>query len=258
MALDFQAIGLMARSIDDVEMLLSAVAGPDARDPASLSLTHSSLPERCRIGWFDSVLEDGSDTEVSDSVREMAGALAEAGHQVARVPAPYDLNLLRSAWSVISAVGAARVAENHPDWSERLTAPMVALVEQGRGIPATHYVKALDRLQTFRAETSERWGDYDLILSPTTPAPAWPHGLEAPAVIGGVPGSSDLQHMFCGWVNAMGYGAISVPSRPHPDGRPIGVQLVARAPHWRDMMLVARRVEELSGWKLALPEIALK
>jgi outer membrane receptor protein involved in Fe transport len=123
----------------------------------------------------------------------------------------------------LTAAGAARLAARFPDrWRAEVTDTIRATAERGLALTAAEHVEALDALQAWRCDVTANWGDYDALLIPTGAAPAWKAEDEAP------PGLTPAtQGMFCGWVNAAGLAAISVPGLPHPDGRPIGVQLVA-------------------------------
>jgi aspartyl-tRNA(Asn)/glutamyl-tRNA(Gln) amidotransferase subunit A len=62
--------------------------------------------------------------------------------------------------------------------------------------------------------------------------------------------------MFCGWVNAAGLAAISVPGLPHPDGRPLGVQLVAPFGGDAVVLELARRLEVANPWSDRWPALA--
>jgi aspartyl-tRNA(Asn)/glutamyl-tRNA(Gln) amidotransferase subunit A len=258
MAVDFQAIGTFTRTVRDHALLLGAVAGPDARDPASLRLPPSApLGRPPRIGWFTAIGEEQADDAVAESVSAALRHLAGQGCDVVPCAAPFDLALLREVWGVLTAAGAARVARRFPEtWRTETTPVIAATVERGLALPATAYVEALDKLATFRAELSAGWGAYDALAMPTTPAPAWPADADAPAEIGGRTGNGATQGMFCGWVNAAGYPGISVPAAPHPDGRPIGLQLVA--PFGGDALLLdlAARLEAAAGWADRWPALA--
>jgi aspartyl-tRNA(Asn)/glutamyl-tRNA(Gln) amidotransferase subunit A len=47
-------------------------------------------------------------------------------------------------------------------------------------------------------------------------------------MVDGEPAVGDAVSAFTAWVNVIGYPGLSVPVTPYGDGRPIGVQLVAR------------------------------
>lgn len=230
MALDFQAVGVLGRSLEDMELLLSCVAGPDPRDPSSERVPALAAPDRpLRIGWCASIGEEGVDAEVAAAVAECAAVLERAGCEVARREAPFDLALVRKVWGTISAAGAARAAELHPDrWRAEASGAIAAAANRGLGLSALDYVRAMDGLAEIRAGVADAWGGMDLLLCPSAASPAWPLEEEFPRQVGGRPGHGMAQNIFATWVNAVGYPGLNVPVRPHADGRPRGVQLVGR------------------------------
>jgi aspartyl-tRNA(Asn)/glutamyl-tRNA(Gln) amidotransferase subunit A len=141
-------------------------------------------------------------------------------------------------------------------WKTLATSQIAGLVERGLAVPARAYVNALDRLQAFRAETSAHWGDFDALVLPVNPVPAWPVETDHPTEIDGKPVTPGAQGMLCGWVNAMGYAGLSVPGRPSADGRPIGIQLVAPAGADEIVIEIAQGLEEAAPWKDRWPRIA--
>ena len=259
MALDFQAIGLITRTARDLELLFGVVSGADVRDPISLHVTplrRQAKPRR--LGWFTSIGEESASAEVAASHAEALQRLEGLGYMVEPCPPPFDLTEIREIWDTITAVGAARAAARFGDsWKTLATSQIAGLVERGLAVPATAYVNALDRLQTFRAETSARWGDFDAIVLPVNPVPAWPVETEHPTEIDGKPITPGAQGMFCGWVNAMGYAGVSVPGRPSDDGRPIGIQLVAPAGADEVIIEIAQQLEEAAPWKDRWPALAI-
>jgi aspartyl-tRNA(Asn)/glutamyl-tRNA(Gln) amidotransferase subunit A len=257
MAIDFQAIGLTARTVGDLELLFAALSGPDQRDPVSLSASSfGTLHRPLRIGWFDRLGDEVPDDEVLSSHQQALQIFAALGHHVQVCAAPFDIARLRQIWDTISCVGAARVAMRYPDWQSRLTEPLAAIVERGAKRTANEYVEALDSLQEFRAETSFNWGDYDALVLPTAAGPAFPVELEHPVMIGGRPGSGGIQGMFCGWVNAVGYSGLSIPGAPHSDGRPIGIQLVSKPGGDEMLIALANSFEAQLPWAHRWPEFS--
>jgi aspartyl-tRNA(Asn)/glutamyl-tRNA(Gln) amidotransferase subunit A len=257
MAIDFQAIGLTARTVGDLDLLFGALSGPDRRDPVSLTASSSgTLSRPLRIGWFDQLGDDVPDDDVRSSHQQALTIFAALGHRVDACPPPFDIARLRQIWDTISSVGAARVALRYPDWQARVTEPLAAIVERGAKRMANDYVEALDLLQEFRAEISSNWGNFDVLVLPTAAGPAFPVELEHPAMIGGKTGSGGIQGMFCGWVNAVGYSGLSIPGHAHPDGRPIGIQLVARPGGDEVLIELARSFEAQSPWTDRWPALS--
>jgi aspartyl-tRNA(Asn)/glutamyl-tRNA(Gln) amidotransferase subunit A len=258
MALDFQAIGLAARTVRDLRLLCGAVAGPDVRDPASLHITpprRQATPRR--LGWFTRIGDEGASAEVAASHAEALERLKSLGYLVEPCPPPFDLAEIREIWDTLTAVGAARAAARFGDkWKTLATTQIAGFVERGLAVPATKYVNALDRLQSFRAETSARWGDFDALVLPVNPVPAWPVETDHPTEIDGKSVSPATQGMFCGWVNAMGYAGMSIPGRPSSGGLPIGIQLVTTAGADEVIVEIAQRVEDVAPWRDRWPLLA--
>jgi aspartyl-tRNA(Asn)/glutamyl-tRNA(Gln) amidotransferase subunit A len=257
MALDFQAIGLIARGMADIDILLAVMGGADRRDPTSINLPSLASPDRrLRIGWFTHIGDETVDAEVEAAHRQARELLVDLGHVVDECAPPFDIAELRTIWDALTPVGAARAAEPQARWQSDATEQIVGLTRLGLQTSAVHYVRMIDRLQAFRARASEQWGDFDVLLTPTTAAPAWPADLDAPTTIGGKPGNGDTQGMFCGWVNALGFSGLSVPGLPHPDGRPIGLQIVAPFGHDALALQVGRQLEAGAPWQARWPDIA--
>jgi aspartyl-tRNA(Asn)/glutamyl-tRNA(Gln) amidotransferase subunit A len=122
-------------------------------------------------------------------------------------------------------------------------AGLSAMAERGFALSAPAYVDALDALATWRCDLTASWGDYDALILPAAAAPAWRAEDEAPPGL-----TTATQGMLGAWVNAAGLSGISVPGRPHPDGRPIGVQIVAPFGHDAIVLEIAQRLETLAPW----------
>jgi aspartyl-tRNA(Asn)/glutamyl-tRNA(Gln) amidotransferase subunit A len=95
-----------------------------------------------------------------------------------------------------------------------------------------------------------------VLLTPTAATPAWNADLDCPPFIDGKAGSIATQHMFCGWVNVLGYSGLNVPGKPHPDGRPIGLQIVS--PYGNDSLAlqIGRELEARAPWRECWPAMA--
>lgn len=236
LALDFQVVGLLAAQLDDLQMAFDVVAGPDTRDIASfVTPSPASGPRNdgrimeLRVDWFDAIGGAPVDPVVATRVSETAERLARRGARVRQGAAPYDLELVRRVWATLTAAGAAHVVvARDPDGSCPLSIPVAALVSRGTQVGVGEYLSALDELRALRALIGRRWGHAEVLLMPTTAAPTWPVGEPHPAQIAGAPADARSQSVFTTWVNAVGLPALSIPAEPHPDGRPIGVQLVAK------------------------------
>ncbi|MCU1476309.1 MAG: amidase [Subtercola sp.] len=225
---DFQTIGLLTRTLDDLRLVYEATAGPDRRDAASFLVPLTAAEHPLRIGWFSHLDGEPIDDVVVQRVTEAAGLLGARGLRVDETRPPFDLAAVRSIWSVLTSVGVSNALESAPHPEEVLTGPVLEAARAAAGISAERYCQALIDVTRIRRDVSVAWGDIDVLVIPTTPTAAWAAEQPAPRLIGGEPAPGGAIGAFTSWVNVVGYPALNVPAAPYPDGRPIGIQLVAR------------------------------
>ena len=209
-------VGPVARSVDDLALLLRLLAGPDGRDggvpPVPLGDPAAVRLDGLRVAVFDAYDYATADADTARALAAGADALRERGAvvQQARPPAGgHDLTI--------------EVWRSYGD--------------------QTGLYGLLRRWDAFRAEMLA-WGErYELLLSPVFAGPAPLHGALAGAE-GVDPTSFTTPHSLTGWP------AATVRCGTSPDGLPIGLQLVAHP--WReDVALAAAKALEaaLGGWR---------
>ena len=84
------------------------------------------------------------------------------------------------------------------------------------------YGKAQQARRLIIEKTAEIFKNFDFILMPTAPGPAWPIGesLDDPIAM-------YLADIFTVHANLTGIPAISIPVQPTEDGLPLGIQFFA-------------------------------
>jgi amidase len=245
--------GPLARTVDDLALLLSVIAGPDDRVPTALGDPGSGFaapPEVPLAGLRVALSPDLGgllevDAEVRRVVEEAGSSLADAGAAVE--PASPDLaeaedtfRTLR-AWLFQAAFGA--LLAEHPD---AFKPSLADNIRAGEGLTGADVARAYEQ----RTALSERmrlfFTSYDVLVLPTSQVPPFPADQEYPHDINGRAMATYLDWMRSAYlITATGCPAISVPAGQTADGLPIGVQIVA--PFGADARLlgVARAFERL-------------
>src|SRR5690606_30285150 len=123
MALDFQVIGLLGKTVEDVELVFREVSGRDSRDILSEQVNIKHNDNRSlKIAWFSQFDDDDScDPEVADSLGFALDCLADEQHEIVNIKPPFSISELRGLWDILTSVGAARVAVEHDGWETKLT-----------------------------------------------------------------------------------------------------------------------------------------
>lgn len=267
-ASSFDCIGPIANTPDDAALLLEIMAGPDEFDStvSSQSVTpysQAQLPERpLRIAYLrDGVDSDAIDASIRKATQQRIDELRTAGHTVESI----DLSLLNSLLPTYYILTTAEASSNlsrfdgvRYGYRDTSATDLLSLYKKSRtaGFGAevrrrillgtfalsasyydAYYTKAQQVRRLIREETERLFTQYDFLLSPTTPTPAFALGEK----IGGRPEDDPLQmylaDIFTVQANVVGYPAISIPNGTDVAGLPIGLQLMA--PPFQEGSLIA-------------------
>ena len=234
--LDFSLdhMGPLARTAQDAAVALEALAGWDPRDDTSSRRPVSKyLPDAqpsiagVRIGVPENFYFQRVDPEVAAAVRrtiQEAEAL-EAQTVPVRVP---DIAALNAVSRVILLAEASAVMEPYMDRRGEIGADVLALLDQGRLLPATDYINAQRLRRVFMRDFAKLWGEVDCLITPTTPITAPRIGETAATIDGQTDDVRLASTRLVRGFNVVGLPAISVPCGLDSRGLPMGMQIVAR------------------------------
>jgi Asp-tRNA(Asn)/Glu-tRNA(Gln) amidotransferase A subunit family amidase len=215
-------LGLFARSIDDLELLLDTLAG---QRPAP----GSAGPPR--IAFARTARWQLVEPDAQGALEAAALALADAGAQVDELELSAELEALVDAQQTIMAVEvAANLAGEYDSNGDRMSAELSELIEEGRATERGDYEAALAAAERGAERLPTVFEAHDLLLTPAARGQA-PRGLDATG-----------DPVFCRAWTLLGTPAISVPGPLGADGLPIGVQLVAPPGREAELLAAARWV----------------
>jgi len=249
-------VGPMARTIDDVRLLLEVMAGADIGDPnghpvplRAVDYGLRTADSGLRVGFFE---DDGIvpvDADTRRAIRQAVAWLEDTGIAVEPFR-PDGLEEARELWweifgrasrLLLEPLVAGREAEVHPnlvqflDWTRRdppLTALRLLQVEIARDMLRTRVLRQMER--------------YPVLLCPVAPIPAFRHGEREWTIEGSRVHYLDAWR-YTAWFNLLQNPGVSVPVTTSAEGLPIGVQVVARP--WDELAAldIARVIEQSRG-----------
>src|SRR4029453_12407748 len=118
--LDFEVIGPIGRTVEDVRLLFDVMRGPAAVDRLSLAARQAASEatprSTLRILYVERLGGNALDPQIADSVGSAVQQLAALGHQVESGALPLDLDFFAGAWPQIGQVGLARLFAAQPTW----------------------------------------------------------------------------------------------------------------------------------------------
>jgi aspartyl-tRNA(Asn)/glutamyl-tRNA(Gln) amidotransferase subunit A len=249
----FWHIGPIARSVRDVALAYSLLAGPDGADGYSISAPSveasagvtSKRP--LRVGWLASPGFFGpTDPEVVATVNAAAQALSSTGVQVEEVRLP-----VLEQMDAVSILWQLQQMETRPEF-EKVTAghedKLFRHVKTIFGTPDTpiaDFVAAELAVERLRDSFAQYFQRYDALLCPVTPFPATKHGLNDLVVDGQTVSAFHVMSATAPF-SLTGMPALSMRFGTSHDGLPIGVQIVSSWLAESTVLDVALRLEGVS------------
>jgi aspartyl-tRNA(Asn)/glutamyl-tRNA(Gln) amidotransferase subunit A len=235
-------VGPIARTAADAALMLSAIAGADARDLHSLGRPAIDYRgdleaglDGIRIAWSPDLGYVDVDPEVARIAAAAAASLGRAGAEVADLGPAFP-----DPWPVIHILWAASEAAAYPDGidaiRDQLDPGRVPVIEAGFRLAPGEVAAAALRRHAHYAAVEALFEAADLLATPTLPVPAFPVGQDSPVRDG-------RQTSYLGWTgftypfNLSGHPAVTVPCGLTAGGLPVGLQLVGR---WHADALVLR------------------
>ena len=208
-------MGPLTTTVEDAGLALAALA---RFEPPQ----YSGLGD-IRIGVPENYYFENSDPAVVDAVERTLKA-SHARLVPVRVP---DIDELNVVARVILLSEATAVYERFLARRDDFGTDVLALLDQGRFVPATDYVNAQRVRQVFVREFNRMFKSIDCLATPTTPTPAPSIGEMKTEIRGKEHDVRLAATRFMRGINVVGLPAISIPCGS-VGGLPVGLQLVAR------------------------------
>ena len=111
-----------------------------------------------------------------------------------------------------------------------------------------YYLKAQQVRTLIKRDFDDAWGKVDVVLTPTTPSPAFAFGEKS-----GDPLAMYLEDIFTVTVNMAGLPGISVPAGLSSQGTPLGLQLIGQPFDEATLFRAAQAIEDAAG-RFTIPE----
>ncbi|MGG5887470.1 amidase [Falsiroseomonas sp. HC035] len=177
-------------------------------------------PAGLRVGLPQPVLDAAMEPAIRAAWMAAAAQLGRAGASVATIAvAAWDPTAARRASLLVIEAEAAALHPALIDDPRAASPGFRAALAYGRDAGSVRLARALFRLAEVRAGALRALDACDILLMPTAPQRAFPHGMAAPVD----------QADFTALANIGGQPAISIPWPAEDGGLPCSVQIVGRA-----------------------------
>ena len=254
-ASSFDQIGPLTNNIEDAALITEIISGSDAYDSTCSkkpvdgysNIKTTEPAQKYKIAYIKDCLDTpGLDKEIKAKIREIIEKMEVEGHEVEGVDFPYLDYIVPNYYVLTTAEASSNLArydgvhfgyrsnkakdvettyvhsrsEGFGEEVQRRI--MMGTFVLSAGYYDAYYTKGLKVRNIIKQKTEAIFKDYDFILLPTTPTPAFGIGENIDDPI-----TMYLQDIFTVHANLAGIPAISLPLGEHSNGLPFGVQLMA-------------------------------
>ena len=244
----------MARTVADVALLLSTIAGPTTADPLSIDENGARFRtpldrsfKGVRVAWFKDlggIPFEGEITRVVNanrSVFEGLGCVVETAEP--------DFSGVGEAFPVLRHLSYhesyAALAREHPDLVKSTVKWEIAEADRTTAADVAHAAARQARLY---ADTARFFEKYEYFVLPVTQVEPFDSSTEYPTQVAGVAMPTYIDWMrSCWYVTFMACPAISVPAGFSASGLPVGLQIVGRHRGDLSVLQLAHAFEQASG-----------
>jgi amidase len=254
--------GPMARSVADVALFLSAIAGPDPASPLSLDEAGAQFSQPlarsfagARIAWWrdlGGIPVEAGIRRVVDSVREV---FEDLGCEVEDDEPDFS--------GVAEAFATLRYAANHPRYSalvrerpEWVKDTIKFEVAEAERLTAADVGRASARQARLYDQSRAFFQRHDFFVLPVTQVAPFDVTVPYPTAIEGAPMASYVDWMrSCSYITLMANPAISVPCGFTDAGLPVGLQIVGRHRDDWSVLQMAHAFEAATRYGTRRPQI---
>ena len=262
-ASSFDQVGPVTQSVEDAALLLEVMAGVDEFDSTMADMPVPSFTEdtkttgKKKIAYLqEAISSPGVDAEVKDSLVRAIDKLRADGHMVK----PIAFDLLEYMVPTYYILAMAEASSNlsrydgvHYGYRSTAATDLASTYKKSRsegfgkevkrrimlgsfvlsaGYYDAYYAKAQRVRRLIRQRTEEILNEYDFIMVPTAPEPAFPIGRKEKD-----PVTTYLSDIFTVQASLTGVPAISLPVGNNSKGLPLGLQLLTK--HFEEKELLS-------------------
>ena len=256
--------GPMARTVGDVALMLSVMAGPEPSSPISISEPGDRFRQPLdrdmrgtRIAWSSDFGGLPVDSRITSALESQRHVFAGLGCEIEET-AP-DLSGAYEAFQTLRAVGLVQtrgdLLTTHRD---KLKDTAIWNIEQGLALTGEQVARA-ERLRVQVFQRMKAFMDrYEFLVVPVNQVPPFSVDLPYPMEISGMAMATYIDWMkSCFYVTVTGHPAISVPCGFTPEDLPVGVQIVGRYRDEFGVLQLAHAFEQATGFWKRRPAVAV-
>ncbi len=255
--------GPMARTVQDVALLLSVMAGPDPRAPISISESGAvftpSLERNfagVRLAWSRDLGGLPVDSRVTATLDKQRATFTALGCEIEEATPDFtDADEVFTVWRAwLFDLGYADLLKTH---RQQMKDTVIWNIEEGAKLTGAQIGRAEKKRTELYHRVRQFLERYEFLILPVSQVPPFDVKQRYITEINGVKMNTYLDWMrSCYFISITGLPAISAPCGFTPEGLPIGVQIVGRHHDELGVLQLAHAFEQATRFWRQRPPIA--
>lgn len=214
-------VGPLTKTVADTRVSLAAMLDGPLREPVARGI------DQIRIGLPENFYFAQVAPEVREAVHRAARVAERLGAHILPIQAP-DMDALTVVGRIILLVEASALYEPYLSRRGEFGSDVLALLDQGRLIPATDYVNAQRLRKVLLDDFHRLFRGIDCLFTPTAPIGAPRIGQSQVELDGEMRDTRIAVTRLTRGMNALGFPALSIPCGRSAEGLPLGLQMIGR------------------------------
>jgi aspartyl-tRNA(Asn)/glutamyl-tRNA(Gln) amidotransferase subunit A len=274
-------IGPLTKDVEDNALLLKIISGHDQFDSTSADIPVPDYTQSLgreikglKIGVPKEYFVEGIDPEVKEIIRQAVEKLKNLGAAAKEVSLPHSEYAVPVYYIIATAEASSNLARFDGvqyGFRARDSSGLIDMYQETRGqgfgqeakrriilgsfvlshgYYDAYYLRALKVRTLIKQDFDKVFGDFDCIVTPTSPTPAFKIGEKTSD-----PLKMYLSDIYTISVNLAGIPAISIPCGFTKKGLPVGLQILAKPFNEEMIYRVAHAYEQATEWHKMKPEL---
>lgn len=256
-----QVTGPMARTAEDVALMLEAICGHSARSPVYqptgrgqfLQVVQSGIPKELRIAYCQDIAGIGVDENIEKICRQAAFDLSSAGIDAEEID--LDLSFGRKAFLALRGYWMVAHQYSRLDKIDKLGSNVAGNIRAGLETSVEELGAAEHARNHIWHIFQDLFEKYDFLLTPCMAVPPFPVEENYPKTIAGKEMSNYVDWIAPTFVLSLtGLPVASVPCGLNKNGLPVGMQIVGHPLAEGPVLALAKRIQD--AHPIGLPELS--
>ena len=265
-ASSLDSVGPMAKSVEDLALILETIAGSDPKDATS---SHRPIPlysknlqtslKGKKIGLPKEFFVEGLDPECKEMLLTAAKLFEDSGAEIIEVSIPYlsygvsiyYLIAMSETSSNLARYDAIRFGNKRENFSdETIRRVLIGTYALSAGYADELYKKAQKARTVLIQEFDDVFAKCDVLLSPIIPGKI----REIGELIGD-PVQNLLEDLYTVPINLVGVPSLAIPAGFTSDNLPIGMQLIGKKFGEEELLQWGYAYQQMTNWHTKEPNI---